>query len=294
MKSLYKNDPIGGFRVIWGKDYNEALNEALGISGSCKSESYKIANIIEKDIRSNKTPIGRDMIVKEYNGKTRVTIFDSAVCIVWKYFNILLPELYDEVYETKKEPAYYDEKTNTIHITVFAKSGTIVLDTLIEDLSHEIFHNYKRFVYETPEKYYTHIEKINELLHSQKSTKEQKVVAWLLYLSMEEEQQAFCNGAYNYITKVFDDCESISSVYTETLESTKLWKNYISFRKSICDFINKISEAVYEENNLHVILGMSYKKCCKMIKEGYNRYLTNMGRMLALIREEYNLRRPWN
>lgn len=241
------------------------ITEKWSISDKIDDGINIILNTILKDYSTHAECYKLDDGLWFYkNEDIPIEIFDINTKLTYFYYFTNDAKICDFVYNNASSLNGFDEKNNTLYITLYSINGEIQTDYSIKNLVHETEHllqihyglknniNYKKL---TSDAYDFATSKIyNEKFNNFA----EKVIAFLIYYSDSHEQDAFVNEYYKEIIS------NIGVLYNNTAEINRineLYQYYIDcFHSNIdknIDYLNALNEYKqfgYNQTNFCIML----------------------------------------
>lgn len=250
------------------RNINSIIKEELGIN----DDVQRISETVLKEVVNNKE--GRQKYQFSFNGKT-ISIF-----LIFNDYE----HSSDIPIENKKIYGVSDFSNDRIIVYGYRINGRLNKPNFMEVLTHEILHFYNVSVSgsngllksdRSKKIYYTS----TNIIMDNNASKEEKIIAYSIYMSYKFENNAFGNGLYSYLKSrddVFYDKNSIMNAVVESkfyrrLEILKKANEIIENNK---DAAQKIAEQKYGKTYewLKKIIDFSIKNCRRQIGRAVSKY----------------------
>jgi hypothetical protein len=194
-------------KQIISEELDKFLTEELGISEMVNDETVRICQLINNTVMSIKSEKYDDYTLR--SGKLDVTLFgDFDVTIDFSFINFKTIDAFEKYVDKLNLCGYSSYIQHKIGINFFAISGEIDDKSLYDQCQHELSHLF--MAHEKGEKLFSNkrsedYELSIRLMNGQSDT--DKMLGRVLYLSFNEEQNAFVNGAYRLMVNNFNNSQ---------------------------------------------------------------------------------------
>lgn len=269
-------------------EINTLINEELGINDEIKAQTEILYSTLKEYLASIKSNTFSNGIgSKKVNFIFKVTFKKIS-------FNIHV----DVTYLNFKDRQYYEEylKKNNIenngessfrqigkkifsmmNLNFYGISGD--MSSVKELVHHELTHIYQQFQMNHSFNDNFHYSDAASNLYNE--NEKEKIIAWLMYMSANEEQDAAISGAYSFFEENYNDNDEINKVLYQTVAYQWLlkYKEYISFidkNTNDDELKNAISKYFVNVNTFH-----------NYIKKSYHRLKLKFAKLVVKVKKDF-------
>lgn len=251
----------------------DLITEKWSISSDVETYSEDLVQHIKCDLsHSVKENIGYHIWL--YTNQTTFAVLDKPINLVYFVYNCPSRELVDFVYNNCAYQNGYNEKDNTLSITLYMVNNQMVDDFSEQVIYHELEHviqsiygyrknpNYKELVSKA---YHYASEIING---NEPSGEIGKKIAWLFYYSDSHEQDAFMQEYARILRK------NPSVLISQKSEIHKILEKYQSLKDFYIE--NKTQPSVLNALSTYKIYGYNQNNFETMVVKQFSRFKRKM------------------
>lgn len=269
----------------------ELLMEEMSVSREVENASDRLKNKILNEYKSNNMLDFSDNLVL-YKGKTEYTAFGITFNVSYEVYEV------DDVRLLRKQDYYMvslnkaDIEKNTLTVLLLVYRNRVLSysdDSLTHELMHflqwakkkEKYNDSKQLTNDLYTRAVCVLTNIDEKEHERFYTQEEKIIAWLIYLSTPREQDAYLNGYYAELKGKEDNYQE-----PQLLSVIRNYQNIIDDY----EFLKKTGE-IKPAFNTFKEFGVTPKSLKYMYTNGYERLINKKQRIDGLIAMENEARK---
>lgn len=260
------------------------LNEEGGIASLVTDDSYKVSSFIRQKIKETK-PMKFEGYTFRHIDFQYILFEQLETEISINFYNFKTYAAYDSIGSTMSFGAASSFEDRKIELSFFAIGGEIDDRTLNEQLQHEISHLYRAF------------KKGNVLLNQKRTSlynfaasklnstnQYESMIANIIYMSFDEEQNAFANGLYSLMLKNIYEYQPRDiyqqSAAKQILEKLTYYDKLVSNNMLDDDDINSINQILRQ-------VKLDYSWIQKKLPSILHEFSKKTARALYMANEEY-------
>ena len=244
---------------------NEEINEEMSIAGEVTVMVEEIYDILSDELKKESITytIPQNTIYREGNFNYECNGIELS--IQWTAYN--RPNGYRKP-NIPVSYASFNPANKIINIMVNAEDGKIDIKSLRQSLQHELSHAFENFKrHEVPYRRIDRYKKAYQILtdgNNKGRINLEIAVAMVIYISYKFEQNAFYNGAYQYLMQQGDDYSLIYD-FDELVANTKLftWIGDLTFALHYIERHESKMRDIYDAIEPY---GLQYPQLLKMGK----------------------------